>query len=461
MKEVIEYIDSNKGKYIEELKEFLRIPSISTLPENNKDMQRAAQFVADKLKDAGLNRVEIFQTEGHPLVYGEWLGAPGKPTVLIYGHYDVQPVDPIELWSSPPFEPTIVGDNIFARGATDDKGQVYMHIKSVESFFKTKGSLPLNVKFIIEGEEEIGSNNLSIFIKNNIELLKSDAVLISDTALFSPGVPTITYGLRGLCYMEVEVTGPSRDLHSGTFGGGVPNPINVLAKMISQLVDKEGRIKIDGFYDDVLKLSKKERENFKALKFSEKQWAKEIGLKHLTGEKGYTTLERIWARPTLDCNGIFGGFTGQGAKTVIPSKATAKISMRLVPHQDPNKIEKLFTKYIKKITPKEVSVKVTSLHGGYPVITPLEDKATIAGAKAMQLAFGKKTVFMREGGSIPIVVEFANKLKASPVLMGLGLNTENLHSPNEHFNLNHFQLGIKSSAYFMDEYSMNASPQKK
>ncbi len=453
MKEVINYIDANRGRYIEELKDFLRIPSISTLPENKPYMQKTAGFVADKLKEAGLDRIEIFQTEGHPLVYGEWLGAPDKPTVLIYGHYDVQPVDPIELWNSSPFEPTIVGDNIFARGATDDKGQMYMHIKSVEAYFKTHGRLPLNVKFLIEGEEEIGSVNLSLFLKNNKELLQCDSVLISDTALFAPGVPTLTYGLRGLCYMEVEVTGPSRDLHSGTFGGGVPNPINVLANMISQLVDKNGKIKIDGFYDDVLKLSKTERENFKALKFSEKEWGKAIGLKHLTGEKGYTTLERIWARPTLDCNGIWGGFTGEGAKTVIPSKASAKISMRLVPHQDPKKIEKLFEKYIKKIAPQEVSVKVKALHGGSPVITLLDDKATIAGAKAMQLAFGKKTVFMREGGSIPIVVEFANRLKASPVLMGLGLNTENLHSPNEHFNLNHFQSGIKSSAYFLDEYS--------
>ncbi len=453
MKDVINYIENNSGRYVEELKEFLRIPSISTLLENKPDMQKAAKFVAEKLRVAGLNKIEMIQTEGHPLVYGEWLGAPGKPTVLIYGHYDVQPVDPIELWSSPPFEPTIVGDNIFARGATDDKGQMFMHIKSVEAYFKTHGSLPLNVKFLIEGEEEIGSSNLSVFLKNNTELLKCDSVLISDTALFAPGIPTITYGLRGLCYMEIEVTGPSRDLHSGTFGGGVPNPINVLTKMISQLIDKDGKIKIDGFYDDVLKLTKKERENFKALKFSEKEWGKAIGLKHLTGEKGYTTLERIWARPTLDCNGIWGGFTGEGAKTVIPSKASAKISMRLVPHQDPKKIEKLFERYIKKIAPKEVSVKVKGLHGGSPVITLLEDKATIAGAKAMQLAFGKKTVFMREGGSIPIVVEFAKRLKASPVLMGLGLNTENLHSPNEHFNLKHFQLGIKGSAYFLDEFS--------
>jgi acetylornithine deacetylase/succinyl-diaminopimelate desuccinylase-like protein len=453
LKEVISYIESNEDRYIEELKEFLRIPSISTLPENTKDMHRCVDFIAEKLKQTGLNRVEIFQTEGHPLIYGEWLGAPGKPTVLIYGHYDVQPVDPIELWTSPPFEPTIKDGKIYARGATDDKGQMYMHIKSVEAYFKTVGSLPLNVKFLIEGEEEIGSSNLSIFLKNNTELLKCDAVLISDTALFDAGVPTITYGLRGLCYMEVEVTGPSHDLHSGTFGGGVPNPINVLTKMISQLIDKKGHITIDGFYDDVLKISKKERENFNTLKFSEKQFAKNVGLKHLTGEKGYSTLERIWARPTLDCNGIYGGYTGQGAKTVIPSKATAKISMRLVPYQDPKKIEKLFTKYVKKIAPKEVSVKITDLHGGYPVITPLDDPATIAGAKAMSRAFGKKTVFMREGGSIPIVVEFASKLNASPVLMGLGLNTENLHSPNEHFNLKHFQLGIASSAYFLNEFS--------
>lgn len=453
MEQVIKYIEQNYDRYLEELKEFLRIPSISTLPENKSDMQKAAGFVADKLHDAGMNRVEIFQTEGHPLVYGEWLGAPGKPTVLIYGHYDVQPVDPIELWNSPPFEPTIIEDKIYARGATDDKGQMFMHIKSVEAYFKTIGHLPLNVKYIIEGEEEIGSGNLTAFLKQNTELLKCDAVLISDTALFAPGTPTITYGLRGLAYMEVEVTGPNRDLHSGTFGGAVDNPINVLARMIAKLQDKDGRITIPGFYDDVLKLTKKERDNFKALKFKEKDFAKSIGLKELKGEKGYTTLERIWARPTLDCNGIFGGFTGQGAKTVLPSKATAKISMRLVPHQDPKKIAKLFTKYIKKIAPSTVKVEVKDLHGGYPVITLLDDPATVAASNAMARSFGKKTVFMREGGSIPIVVEFANRLKASPVLMGLGLNTENLHSPNEHFNLNHFRLGIKSSAYFFDEYS--------
>ncbi|MCJ7554239.1 MAG: dipeptidase [Ignavibacteriaceae bacterium] len=453
MDRVIKYIESNYDKYIDELKEFLRIPSISTLPENKSDMQAAARFVADKLKDAGMNRIEIFQTEGHPLIYGEWLGAPGKPTVLIYGHYDVQPVDPLELWDNHPFEPTIKDGKIYARGATDDKGQMFMHIKSVEAYFKTMGHLPLNVKFIIEGEEEIGSTNLTPFLKQNNDLLKCDAVLISDTALFSPGTPTITYGLRGLAYMEVEVTGPNQDLHSGTYGGAVDNPITVLAEIISKLHDKDGRITIAGFYDDVLSLTRKERENFKVLKFKENGFAKQIGLKELKGEKGFTTIERIWARPALDCNGIFGGWTGLGAKTVIPSKATAKISMRLVPHQDPKKIAKLFTKHIKNLAPSTVKVKVRDLHGGYPVITLLDNPATIAASKAMAKAFGKKTVFMREGGSIPIVVEFAKRLKVSPVLMGLGLNTENLHSPNEHFNLNHFKLGIKSSAYFLDEYS--------
>ncbi len=453
MENVVEYINSNREKYVEELKDFLKIPSISTLAENKKDMLTAAEFVVNKLREAGMENVKIIETKGHPLVYADWLHAPGKPTVLVYGHYDVQPVDPINLWDSPPFEPVIKDGNIYARGATDDKGQMYMHIKSVEAYFKTLGKLPLNVKFIIEGEEEIGSGNLEEFVNKNQDILKCDAVLVSDTSLYGPGIPTLTYGLRGLCYMEVTLTGPNRDLHSGTFGGGVDNPINVLAELISKLLDSNGKIKIPGFYDDVVKLTKKERENFKRLPFSEKQYAKTLGVKELKGEKGYSTLERVWARPTLDCNGIFGGFTGEGAKTVLPSKATAKISMRLVPNQDPKKIGKLFTSYIKKIAPKTVRVEIKDLHGAYPIATSLDDKATIAAADAIAKVFGKKTVFMREGGSIPIVVTFAKKLKAAPVLMGLGLNTENLHSPNEHFNLNHFQLGILSSAYFFDEFA--------
>ena len=453
MENVVSYINSHKANYVEELKDFLRIPSISTLAENKNDMLKAASFVVKKLADAGMENAKIVETKGHPLVYADWLHAPGKPTVLIYGHYDVQPVDPIDLWDSPPFEPTIKGGNIYARGATDDKGQMYMHIKSVEAYFKTIGKLPLNVKFIIEGEEEIGSSNLEEFVNKNQDLLKCDAVMISDTSLYGPGIPTLTYGLRGICYMEVTVTGPNRDLHSGTFGGGVGNPINVLAEMISKLMDSNGKIKIPGFYDDVVRLTKKERDNFKRLPFSAKQYAKALGVKGLKGEKGYTTLERVWARPTLDCNGITGGFTGDGAKTVLPSKAKAKISMRLVPNQDPIKIGKLFSKYITKIAPKSVKVSIKDLHGAYPIATSLDDKATQAAAKALATVFGKKTVFMREGGSIPIVVTFAKKLKAAPVLMGVGLNTENLHSPNEHFNLNHFQLGILSSAYFLDEFA--------
>jgi acetylornithine deacetylase/succinyl-diaminopimelate desuccinylase-like protein len=450
--EVLDYIEKNQGNYIEELKELLRIPSISTSVSNKDDVEKAAGFVAGKLKSAGISRVEIFKTEGHPIVYGEWLGAPGKPTVLIYGHYDVQPADPLELWNSPPFEPVVKDGKIWARGATDDKGQMFMHIKSVEAFFKTTGSLPLNVKFIIEGEEEIGSENLSRFIKHNTDLLKCDAVLISDTALYGKGIPTLTYGLRGLCYMEVEVTGPDHDLHSGSFGGAVGNPVNILAQMIARLQDKSGKIKIPHFYDDVAKITKKEKSNFKALKFSDKSFAKEVGVKKLQGEKNFSTLERLWVRPTLDCNGIIGGYTAPGAKTVLPSKATAKISMRLVPHQDPKKIARLFTKFVNQIAPPSVKIKIRNLHGAYPVVTSLDETATIAAAKAMQKAFGKKTVFMREGGSIPIVTDFSKTLKAPVVLMGMGLNSENLHSPNEHFDLNHFRLGVISSANFMSEF---------
>jgi acetylornithine deacetylase/succinyl-diaminopimelate desuccinylase-like protein len=453
LENVVGYINSNRNAYIEELKEFLRIPSISTLADHKNDMKTAAEFVAEKLHTARMENVQIIETKGHPLVYADWLHAAGKPTVLVYGHYDVQPVDPINLWDSPPFEPTIKEDKIYARGATDDKGQMLMHIKSVEAFMKTVGSLPLNIKFIIEGEEEIGSGNLDEFVNKNQTMLECDAVLISDTALYGPGIPTLTYGLRGLCYMEVEVTGPNRDLHSGTFGGAVENPINALADIISKLKDKDGKIKIPGFYNDVQKLTALERKNFKTLPFSEKKYAQALGVKQLKGEKGFTTLERAWARPTLDCNGIISGFTGEGAKTVLPSKAKAKISMRLVPNQDPKKISKLFKSYINKIAPKTIKVEVKDLHGAYPIATSLNDKPTMAAARALSKVFGKKTVFMREGGSIPIVIAFAKKLKAAPVLMGMGLNSENLHSPNEHFNLNHFHLGILSSAYFFDEYS--------
>jgi acetylornithine deacetylase/succinyl-diaminopimelate desuccinylase-like protein len=453
MKEVVNYIQKNKDNYIEELKEYLRIQSISTLKSHKKDMKTCAKFVANKLKVAGMNNVKIIPTDGNSLVYGEWMKAPGKPTVLIYGHYDVQPVDPIELWNSDPFEPVIKDGKIWARGADDNKGQNFVHIKSVEAFMKTKGKLPLNVKFLIEGEEEVGSTNLEIFLKKNKKMLKCDAVLISDTSLYADGVPTINYGLRGLAYMEVEITGPNRDLHSGSFGGAFANPINELAKLISKLHDKNNKVTIPNFYKDVLPFTKKEIENIKSLKFSESKYAKEYGVKELQGEKGFNTLQRLWGRPTLDCNGIYGGYTEPGAKTVLPSKATAKISMRLVPNQDPKKIAKEFTKYVKSLVPKSVKIKVTDMHGGSPVVIPLDDPAIIAASKATTKAFGKKTVYTREGGSIPIVVEFVKQLKAPAVLMGLGLDTDNIHSPNEHFSLKSFELGTLSSAYFFDEFS--------
>ncbi len=452
MSSTISYIKENRSRYIEELNEYLRIPSVSAENEHKADMYRAAKFTVQKLKDAGMTTAKIFDTNGHPIVFAEIKVSASKPTILFYGHYDVQPAGDLKLWNTKPFEPTVIGDKLFARGATDDKGQLFVHIKSVEALMKTVGELPLNVKYLIEGEEEIGSENLDVFINKNKDLLKCDAVVISDTSLYAPGVPTLTYGLRGLCYMEIEVTGPNRDLHSGTYGGAVANPVNVLDDMISKLHDKKGKITIDNFYDDVIKLTKAERENFKKLKFSEKAYAKEIGVAELAGEEGYTTLERQWARPTLDCNGINGGYTGEGAKTIIPSKASAKISMRLVPNQDPKKIEKLFTKYIKQLAPKSVKVSVTSLHGGYPVVTPIDSKATLVASKAMEKAFKKKIVYMKEGGSIPVVATFAKELKAPTVLMGLGLDSENLHSPNEHFSLTHFMLGIESSVYFLEEF---------
>ncbi|MBK8943692.1 MAG: dipeptidase [Ignavibacteriae bacterium] len=453
MEQVIKYIKSNNENYVNELKDYLRIPSISTLSSNKNDMVKCAEFVSRKLKDAGMEKVEIFKTEGHPLVYGEWLKAPGKPTVLIYGHYDVQPVDPLNLWKSDPFNPVIENGKIWARGANDNKGQNFVHIKSVEAFMKTENKLPVNVKFLIEGEEEIGSESLGKFLKENKNLLKCDAVLISDTSLYDEGIPTINYGLRGLSYLEVEITGPNKDLHSGSFGGSVANPINELAKIISKLHDKNGKVTVPNFYKDVLPFTKKEIENIKNLKFSETKYAKELGVNELHGEKGFNTLQRIWGRPTLDCNGIFGGFTGEGAKTVLPSKATAKISMRLVPNQDPKKISKEFTNYIKTLAPKSVKVKVTDMHGGSPVVIALDNPAIIAASKATKKAFGKKTVYTREGGSIPIVVDFVKQLKAPAILMGLGLDSDNIHSPNEHFSLKSFELGILSSAYFFDEFS--------
>jgi len=453
VKQVLSYIKKNKKGYVEELKDYLRIPSISTLAENKKDIEKCANFVAGKLKDAGLNKVEIFKTDGHPIVYGEWLDAKDKPTVLIYGHYDVQPVDPIDEWTNHPFEPVVKKGKIYARGANDNKGQNLVHIKSVEAYLKTVGSLPVNVKFIIEGEEEIGSQNLGKFLKKNNKMLKCDSVLISDTSMYGDGIPTINYGLRGLCYMEVEVVGPNRDLHSGSFGGGVANPINELAKIITKLHDKNGKVSVPNFYKNAKKITPREKANYKKLNFSDASLAKELNVGALQGEAGYSTLERLSGRPTLDCNGIVGGFIGQGAKTVLPSKASAKISMRLVPNQDPKEIAKEFTKHVLSLAPKSVKLNVTEMHGGLAFLMDLDNPTIEAAARATTRAFGKETVFTREGGSIPIVVEFANILKAPIVLMGLGLDTDDIHSPNEHFSLKNFELGILSSVYFLDEIS--------
>ncbi len=452
MKEIIGFIDLNKERYLEELKQFLAYPSISTNPENKKDVENCALYIKQHLENIGMENVKIYPTKGHSVVYADWLHAGNnKPTILVYGHYDVQPVDPIDLWTSPPFEAQIRGENIYARGSADDKGQVMIHFKALEAHLNNNKSLPVNIKLIIEGEEEIGSVNLESFISTHKDLLKADAVVISDTAMYDKDHPAIGYALRGLCYMQVEITGPNRDLHSGHYGGTVDNPINVLANIISKLKDEKGRILIDGFYDDVLPLSKEEKENIEKLPFDEVKYKNSLEVDELFGEAGYSTLERQWARPTLDCNGIWGGFTGEGAKTVLPSKANAKISMRLVPNQNPDKIQKLFTEYVKKIVPKTVKVSVSGLHHGRPAMTPIDSKWVKAAFNAMKLGFGKEPVFIREGGSIPIVVTFQELLGTPAVLLGFGLPDENAHSPDEHLNLNNFQKGIVTTSIFYNE----------
>jgi acetylornithine deacetylase/succinyl-diaminopimelate desuccinylase-like protein len=414
-------------------------------------MMKCAQWVADQMRTIGMESVQILPTGGHPLVYGNWLHSPGKPTVLFYGHYDVQPVDPLNLWTSPPFEATIRGENLYARGSADDKGQVFIHFKAIEAYMKQVGSLPVNIKLLIEGEEEVGSENLDRFVKEHKEMLKADLVVISDSGMYAKGVPSICYSLRGLSYMEVEVTGPNRDLHSGSFGGSVHNPVQALCELIASLHDKNGKVTVKGFYDSVRPLTKAERVSFKKLPFSDRKYAKELGVKQLYGEKGFTTLERVWARPTLECNGIWGGYTGEGAKTVLPAKAFAKISMRLVPDQTSAKVAKLFEKHFRKIAPKTIDVKVRMLHGGEAAITPIDSPGVKAAVAALEKGFGKKPLYQREGGSIPIVVQFKNILGLDTVLLGFGLPDENAHSPDEFINLDNFFGGIRTSAYFYNE----------
>jgi acetylornithine deacetylase/succinyl-diaminopimelate desuccinylase-like protein len=451
MNSVLTYLDGNKERYLNELRDLLSIPSISNSAEHAGELRRCAEWMAGHMRSIGLNNVQIIPTAGHPVVYADWLGAPGKPTVLLYGHYDVQPPEPLELWTSPPFEATVRGENLYARGSSDDKGQVFIHLKSIEAFLKNTGALPVNIKLIIEGEEEIGSEHLEVFVTEHKELLKADLVLISDSSMFAKGVPSICYGLRGLSYMQIELKGPNRDLHSGSFGGTVHNPIQALAEIIAQLHDKHGRVTVPGFYKDVRSLSAKERAAYKKLPWSDRRYAADLGVKQLYGEKGFTTLERVWGRPTLECNGIWGGFTGDGAKTVLPSKASAKISMRLVPDQNAAKTAKLFEKYITKIAPKTVSVKVRYLHGGEPAITPIDSPGVQAAIAALEKGFGKKPLYQREGGSIPIVVQFKKVLGIDTVLLGFGLPGENAHAPDEFLNLDNFFGGMRTSAHFMNE----------
>ncbi|MEZ7507794.1 dipeptidase [Cloacibacterium sp. Arc13] len=458
MSDTQSYIQQNKQRFLDELIELLKIASISADPAYNQDVLNCADAVAKHLANAGADQVEICETKGYPVVYGEKIINPELPTVLVYGHYDVQPADPLELWESGPFEPVVKKTElhpegaIFARGSADDKGQFFMHVKAFEAMMKTN-SLPCNIKFIIEGEEEVGSVSLAGFLEENKEKLSCDVILISDTHIYSNEQPTVTTGLRGLSYMEVEVEGPNRDLHSGLYGGAVPNPINVLAEMIAKLHDEEGRITIDGFYDNVEIVSVEDRAEMNKLKDNPEEFKKSIGLSGVEGETGYTTLERTSIRPTLDVNGIWGGYTGEGAKTVIPSKAFAKISMRLVPYQTDEEITEKFTKYFEKIAPASVKVKVTPHHGGMPYVLQSNTKEFQAAKKAMEKAFGKEVLPYRSGGSIPITSLFEKILGAKSVLMGFGLDSDAIHSPNEHYGLYNFYKGIESIPYFFEFYT--------
>jgi acetylornithine deacetylase/succinyl-diaminopimelate desuccinylase-like protein len=442
-----EYQSLNKDRFLEELLELLRIPSVSADSKYRGDVARCADAVKDHMVKAGCDVVEVCQTAGHPIVYGEKIVDPALPTVLVYGHYDVQPADPINLWTSGPFEPVIRDGKIFARGACDDKGQMFMHIKALEVMAKTN-SLPCNVKVMIEGEEEVGSVNLGKFLEDNKQKLKADVVLVSDTSMISMEHPSIESGLRGLAYMEVEVTGPNRDLHSGVYGGAVANPATILCKMIASMHDERNHIAIPGFYDKVLELSAAERTAINNAPFDLAEYKAELGIGEIWGEEGYTTLERTGIRPTLEVNGIWGGYIGEGAKTVLPSKANAKISMRLVPNQGSDEIAALFTKHFEAMAPDYVTVKVTTHHGGEPVVTPTDSPAYQAAAKAIQTTFGKDPIPTRGGGSIPIVALFEKTLGLKTVLLGFGLDNDNIHSPDEKYDVFNYFKGIETIPYF-------------
>ncbi len=452
MQNIKKYVEENQQRFLDELFELLRFPSVSADPKYAGDVKKTAEFVAKKLKDAGADQVEICETGGHPIVYGEKITDPSKPTVLVYGHYDVQPPDPLELWHTPPFEPTIRDGKIYARGACDDKGQFYMHVKAFE-YMLSQNDLPTNVKFMIEGEEEVGSSNLEIFVKENKDRLKADVILISDTAMISLEHPSIETGLRGLSYLEVEVVGPNRDLHSGVYGGAVANPLTILSKMIASLHDENNHITIPGFYDDVMVLTDEERKALNEAPYDEEEYKKDLGVDAVWGEKGYSTIERTGIRPTLEVNGMWGGYIGEGAKTVLPSKANAKISMRLVPNQSSETITKMFVDHFEKIAPDYVKVKVTPHHGGEPVVTPTDGIAYLAAEKALEESFGKKPIPTRGGGSIPIVALFEKELGVKTVLLGFGLDSDNLHSPNEKYDIANYLKGIETIPLFHKYYA--------
>jgi acetylornithine deacetylase/succinyl-diaminopimelate desuccinylase-like protein len=452
------YVRANRDRHLAELMEVLRIPSVSTDPARASEVKRAAEWVAARLTRAGCTKAEIFPTKRHPVVYGEWLGAPGRPTVLVYGHYDVQPEDPVDLWTTPAFTPTVRDGRLYARGACDDKGQFIIHVNAFEAHLATSGSCPVNVKFLIEGEEEIGSPNLETFITAHKDLLACDAVVVSDTAMFDKKTPSIVHGLRGLSYLQLDVRGTSRDLHSGTFGGAVINPAFALAHIIAGLKDAKGKVKVPGFYDRVRKLTAAQRKAFKSLPHTDAKFRKSIGAKELFGEPGFTTLERVWARPTLEVNGLWGGFQGDGAKTVIPAEAHAKISMRLVADQTPKEIVAKVSRYIKKIAPRSVDVTVTHIHSGDAWLAEPDHPALQAAARAVKKAFGKTPVFTREGGSIPVIAAFDRILKVPSVLMGIGLHDDNLHAPDEKIDLDNFFKGNEAAAHLMDE--LGASPRR-
>jgi acetylornithine deacetylase/succinyl-diaminopimelate desuccinylase-like protein len=458
MEKVLNYLSENKNAMVEELNEWLRIPSISSLPDHKEDMYKAAEWAKAALIKAGAENVNVYKTEGHPVVYGEKITDPDKPTVLVYGHYDVQPVDPVDLWDNPPFEPIVKKTDlhpegaIFGRGSCDDKGQIFMHFKAFEAMV-ANNYLPVNFKFMIEGEEEIGSPHLGKFCEENKEMLKNDMILVSDTSIISKKIPSITASLRGLSYVQLEVTGANRDLHSGTYGGAVANPINVLCDLISKMMDENKHISIPGFYDKVLEAGKEEREMINKAPFDLEDYKSKLDIKEVFGETGFSVMERTGIRPTLDLNGIWGGFTGEGAKTVLPSKAYAKVSMRLVPNQDPKEIAELFEKYFRSIAPAYVKVDIKYLHGGLPVITPIDTPEYKAAEMAMEKTFGIKPVSTREGGSIPIIATFEQVLGSKSVLMGFGLDTDAIHSPNEHYGLFNLYKGMETIPYFYKYYS--------